>query len=54
MLAVAKDLYRREGSSGFLRGLPARLWKISLGQAIIFGSYEHVSAALKAALEQEQ
>mmetsp|Transcript_37341 Transcript_37341/g.68844 ORF Transcript_37341/g.68844 Transcript_37341/m.68844 type:complete len:275 (-) Transcript_37341:116-940(-) len=33
-----------EGATGFFRGIPARILKVSLGQAVIFFTYEHAKA----------
>jgi len=39
-----------EGFSGFLRGIPARILKISLGQAVIFFTYEHAKSLAESIL----
>jgi hypothetical protein len=46
MAGLARTLYAQGGVAAFTAGIGPRLWKISLGQAIIFSSFEHVTVAV--------
>ena len=45
-LVAVRELVASEGLGAFARGLSARAWKIGLGQAVIFGTYDAVRSQL--------
>ena len=45
-LVAVRELVASEGLGAFARGLSARAWKIGLGQAVIFGTYDAVRSHL--------
>ena len=45
-LVAVRELIASEGLGAFARGLSARAWKIGLGQAVIFGTYDAVRSRM--------
>eukprot|EP00468_Gymnochlora_sp_CCMP2014_P009296 CAMPEP_0167749204 /NCGR_PEP_ID=MMETSP0110_2-20121227/5270_1 /TAXON_ID=629695 /ORGANISM="Gymnochlora sp., Strain CCMP2014" /LENGTH=268 /DNA_ID=CAMNT_0007634317 /DNA_START=99 /DNA_END=905 /DNA_ORIENTATION=+ len=43
----AKDILATEGAKGFARGMGARIAKITLGQAVIFFTYENITNSIR-------
>jgi solute carrier family 25 citrate transporter 1 len=42
MIQCSRQLFNAAGPSVFFCGMGARIWKVSIGQAVIFFTYEHV------------
>lgn len=47
ILAIASDMWQREGVRSFYKGITPRVLRVAPGQAIVFAVYERVSHAIE-------